>query len=93
MHQGQRVPRSQHRLVTTVLVWSLGLTRPVSLAMLAASAVATYYWWAAPLISESLHVPVAWTFVGRGAALALVAFWMVRTWPYLQSDRRVVSLH
>jgi hypothetical protein len=78
-------------LATTVVVRSLNLTRPVSLALLVASSVALYYWWAAPLIAESLYVPAACAFLGRGPALALVAFWLVRAWPLLQAERRQVS--
>lgn len=77
-------------LATTVMVRVLGLTGPVSLALLAASAVALYYWWAAPLIAESLYLPPLGGLVGRGAALALVAFWLMHTWPLLQAKRSEV---
>ena len=71
-------------VATTVVVRVLGLTGPVSLALLAALAVVLYYWWAAPLIAELLYVPPAGMFV---AALALVAFWLVRAWPHLKANR------
>ena len=74
-------------VAATVVVRVLGLTGPVSLALLAALAVALYYWWAAPLIAGLLFVPPAGAFVARGAALALVAFWLVRAWPHLKANR------
>lgn len=74
-------------VATTIVVRVLGLTGPFSLALLAATAVVLYYWWAVPLIVESLGVPEAGVFVGRGMALALVAFWLVHTWPLLRPNR------
>ena len=76
---------------TTIVVRVLGLTDPVALALLAALAVALYYWWTVPLIAESLDVPATGVLVGRGAALALVAYWLVQTWPRLRDDRRKVA--
>ncbi|HET6574410.1 MAG TPA: hypothetical protein VFG68_12455 [Fimbriiglobus sp.] len=75
-------------LVAMVVVRAFGLTRPVGLALLAASAVALYYWWAAPLIAGLLGVPAV---VGRAAALALVAVWLVRAWPRLRAGRGKVG--
>lgn len=74
-------------VVTTVVVRVLGLTGPVSLSLLAASAIVLYYWWAVPLIAEALDVPAAGVLAGRGAAFALVAYWLVRTWPHLRDNR------
>jgi hypothetical protein len=79
-------------LVTTVVVRVFGLTRPVSLALLAALAVTLYYWWAVPLIAGVLDVPPAGVFVGRGAAVALVAVWLVRAGQHLRTSRGRVTL-
>lgn len=67
-------------LTTTVVARVLGLTGPVSLALLAASSIMLYYWWAVPLIADSLNLAPASVPVGRGAALALVALWLLRAW-------------
>ncbi|MBP7949798.1 MAG: hypothetical protein KA004_09095 [Verrucomicrobiales bacterium] len=74
-------------LVAALAVRFLGLTRPVSLALLAAVAVALYYWWAAPLITDALSLPTVCALVARGALLLLVALWLMRTWPRLQANR------
>ncbi len=74
-------------LATTVLVRLFNLTSPVSCALLAALSVGLYYWWAAPLIVETLHLPATAGLVLRGTMLALVAFWLVRARPDLQSHR------
>jgi hypothetical protein len=79
-------------LAATAVVRVFGLTRPVGLALLAASAVALYYWWAAPLIAGLLGVPPAGAVVGRAAALALVAVWLVRAWSRLRAERGTVTL-
>jgi hypothetical protein len=79
-------------LAATVVVRVLGLTRPVSLALLAAAAVALYYWWAAPRIAGLLGAPPAGTVIGRAAALALVAVWLVRARPRFRTDRGKVAL-
>jgi hypothetical protein len=65
-------------VATAAVVRVFGLTGPVSLALLAATAIALYYWWAVLLIAESLDMPSAGVLVGRGAALSLVAYWLVR---------------
>jgi hypothetical protein len=77
-------------LITTVAVRVLGLTGPASLALLAAVAILLYYWWAVPLIAETLQVPAAGVWIARGAAFAVVACWLAHAWPKLQGRLRKV---
>ncbi|MCI0455839.1 MAG: hypothetical protein L0Z62_02505 [Gemmataceae bacterium] len=60
-------------LGTALLVRTLNLSAPPTLALLAAAAVGLYYWFAAPLLASALEMAQAGTWVLRGAALALVA--------------------
>lgn len=79
-------------LTATVVVRVLDLPRPVGLVLLAASAVVLYYWWTVSSVAEVLGLPPAWIFAGRGAAMALVAVWLVRSWPHVRTGRGRVAL-
>lgn len=72
-------------VATVVVVRLLGLSLSLSLALLAAASVTLYYFWAVPLIVAALNllpacIPVLWA-----AVLVLVAGWLWRAWPHLQT--------
>ena len=61
---------------TLVVVGTLRLGADFSLALLAASAGALYYWWAAPLIVKTLQLPpaAAWPWVIASVVIHLFYF-------------------
>jgi hypothetical protein len=68
-------------LATTLLVRTLNVRASVALAVLAAAAVALYYWFVAPLITADLSTAETATAVLRGAALVLVTLWLWHALP------------
>jgi hypothetical protein len=73
-------------LATIVTVRVFRLTATATLALLAATAVGLYYWWAAPAAALALGAPAMGTLVGRGGALALVLYWLIHAWPRLSTN-------
>jgi hypothetical protein len=63
-------------LATALLVCALNVGASLALAILAAAAVALYYWFAAPLIASAFALGDAGAVVVRAAALALVVAWL-----------------
>jgi riboflavin transporter FmnP len=68
----------------------LDLTGPASVALLVGAAIILNYWWAVPLIAETLEIPATGVWMARGVVFALVACWLVHAWPRLQGRLRKV---
>ena len=70
---------------TTLVVRALNVKAALALAILAAVAVALYYWFAAPLIASALEMADTGAVVIRSAALALVILWLWHALPRAHS--------
>ena len=68
-------------LAAGLLVLALRLQSTIMMPALAAAAVGLYYWFAAPGMATTLHLPPAGVTAIRAAALGLVGFWWARAWP------------
>ncbi len=65
-------------LAALVIVRALRLNAVVSLTLLAVSAGALYYWWAAPLIVGALQLPPIAAWPLRGLIYLLLIVWLIR---------------
>ncbi len=78
-------------VVTYVVVRALGLRAEVATLTLAGTALALYYWYAAPILTTAYRLPVGGTTPIRGAALVLIAVWFRRFLGHRSGNGRQVT--
>ncbi|MCH7824310.1 MAG: hypothetical protein IH849_05860 [Acidobacteria bacterium] len=78
-------------VVTYLVVRGVGLSAEVTTLTLAGTALALYYWYAAPVLTTAYRLPVEGTTAIRGAAFVLIAVWSWRALAQRSANGRQVT--
>jgi hypothetical protein len=79
-------------LMSQVVVRALDLSAGLAIRLLAALAIALYYWFVAPVVTDHLALQEWAPAVIRTGALMLIGFWLWRTgWPAAGRGREVAA--